>query len=115
MLGFVAENLPKTGAVGINLMGGAGMFAVSVYMMFMGRRYDEILAEKLPDGANLQEYTAAAPGSEMANALNAAKSTAGPDIIDTTMIIPAILIVAFGALYAYMRSRKSNQGFPAAS
>ncbi|HMP93876.1 MAG TPA: MFS transporter, partial [Phnomibacter sp.] len=28
MLGFVAENLPKTGAVGLNLMGGAGMFAV---------------------------------------------------------------------------------------
>ncbi|MFX9008211.1 hypothetical protein ABTN33_20295, partial [Acinetobacter baumannii] len=36
MLGFVSENLPKTGAVGINLMGGAGMFAVSIYMMFMG-------------------------------------------------------------------------------
>jgi MFS family permease len=30
MLGFVAEYLPKTGAVGLNLMGGAGMFAVSV-------------------------------------------------------------------------------------
>ena len=29
MLGFVSENLPQTGAVGINLMGGAGMFAVS--------------------------------------------------------------------------------------
>ncbi|RYZ24290.1 MAG: MFS transporter, partial [Chitinophagaceae bacterium] len=28
MIGFVSENLPKTGAVGLNLMGGAGMFAV---------------------------------------------------------------------------------------
>ncbi|MEQ1798208.1 MAG: MFS transporter, partial [Lacibacter sp.] len=36
MLGFVSENLPKTGAVGMNLMGGAGMFAVSLYMIFMG-------------------------------------------------------------------------------
>ena len=35
MIGFVAENLPNTGAVGLNLMGGAGMFAVSIYMMFM--------------------------------------------------------------------------------
>jgi MFS family permease len=115
MLGFVAENLPKTGAVGLNLMGGAGMFAVSLYMMLMGRRYDEILIEKLPPGANLQDYTAAAPGSEMANTLNAAKSTAGPDIINTTMIIPAILVLAFGALYFYMRNRKTSQGYPAAS
>jgi MFS family permease len=115
MLGFVAENLPKTGAVGINLMGGAGMFAVSLYMMFMGRRYDEILAEKLPPGATLQEYTAAAPGSEMANALNTAKSTAGPDIINTTMIIPAMLVVAFGALYFYMRNRKTGHGYTTAS
>ena len=30
------ENLPKTGAVGMNLLGGAGMFAVSIYMIFMG-------------------------------------------------------------------------------
>ena len=28
MLGFVSENLPKTGAVGMNLMGGAGMFEI---------------------------------------------------------------------------------------
>ncbi|KYP16084.1 MFS transporter, partial [Flavihumibacter sp. CACIAM 22H1] len=31
MLGFVAENIPKSGALGLNLMGGAGMFAVSIY------------------------------------------------------------------------------------
>ena len=30
MLGFVSENLPKTGAVGMNLMGGVGMFAVAI-------------------------------------------------------------------------------------
>ena len=53
MIGFVAENLPKTGAVGLNLMGGAGMFAVSVYMMFMGGFYDRIIANKLPAGADM--------------------------------------------------------------
>ena len=45
MLGFVSENLPKTGAVGMNLMGGAGMFAVSVYMIFMGGYYDRLVAQ----------------------------------------------------------------------
>lgn len=108
MIGFVAEYLPKTGAVGLNLMGGAGMFAVSIYMMLMGTRYDEILLEKLPAGADLNAYNAAAPGTEMAIALNAAKSAAGPDILNTTTIIPAVLIVAFTGLYFYMRNRKQT-------
>ena len=31
MLGFVSEYLPKTGALGLSLMGGAGMFSVSLF------------------------------------------------------------------------------------
>jgi hypothetical protein len=81
-------------------------------MIFMGSRYDSILLEKLPDGAQLDAYNAAAPDSEMANALNAAKSAAGPDILNTTMIIPAILTVAFAGLYFYMRGKKPS-GAPA--
>ena len=106
MIGFVAENLPKTGAVGLNLMGGAGMFAVSVYMMFMGGFYDRKLISKLPEGSSLKEYSEAAPGTEMADALSAAKTAAGPEIINATMTIPLILIVAFAGLYIYMRGRK---------
>lgn len=106
MLGFVSENLPKTGAVGINLMGGAGMFAVSVYTIFMGGHYDELLAKKLPEGASLAEYTAAPAGSEMANLLSEAKKAAGPEILDTTLVIPIMLTVAFAILFVYMRGRK---------
>src|ERR1700749_1431135 len=43
MLGFVNTNLPQTGALGLNLMGGAGMFAVSVFTLFMGGYYDGIV------------------------------------------------------------------------
>ncbi|MEI9955416.1 MAG: hypothetical protein WDM90_03695 [Ferruginibacter sp.] len=56
MLGFVSENLPNTGAVGINLMGGAGMFAVSLYMMVMGGVYDNKILAHLPPGADLKLY-----------------------------------------------------------
>jgi len=108
MIGFVAENLPKTGAVGLNLMGGVGMFAVSIYMTFMTKYYDQIVLQKLPAGASLSEYNSAAPGSEMASALTAAKTDAGPDIINATLIIPIILVVAFTGLYIYMRSRKKS-------
>ena len=106
MLGFVSENLPKTGAVGMNLMGGAGMFAVSVYMIFMGGYYDRLLAAKLPAGATVQSYSDPAATAEMASALNEAKKAAGPEIINATLIIPIVLIVAFAALFIYMRSRK---------
>jgi fucose permease len=109
MLGFVSENLPKTGAVGLNLMGGAGMFAVSVYMIFMGGHYDKLLAEKLPSGSDLKTYSDAAPGSEMASALAEAKKAAGPEILNTTLMIPIALIVAFAGLVIYMRGRKKAE------
>jgi len=106
MLGFVSENLPKTGAVGLNLMGGAGMFAVSVYMIIMGSHYDKLLGDKLPPGADFKAYSAAPSGSEMANALAEAKKAAGPEILNTTLMIPIALVVAFTGLVIYMRGRK---------
>ncbi|MEO6547367.1 MAG: MFS transporter [Ferruginibacter sp.] len=109
MIGFVSENLPKTGAVGMNLMGGAGMFAVSVYMIFMGSYYDKLVAAKLPSGASVQDYSTASASPAMVSALNEAKAAAGPAIINVTLIIPIFLIVAFAGLLIYMRSRKSEQ------
>ena len=96
MLGFVSENLPKTGAVGMNLMGGAGMFAVSVYTIFMGGYYDKLVADKMPAGVS----------SDMA--LNEAKKAAGPEVLNATLVIPVILIVAFTILLFYMRGKKNT-------
>ena len=103
MLGFVSENLPKTGAVGMNLMGGAGMFAVSVYTIFMGGYYDKLVANKMPAGDT----------SEMA--LNEAKKAAGPEVLNATLIIPIILIVAFTILLFYMRGKKNTNSSTAAA
>jgi hypothetical protein len=108
MLCFVSENLPKTGAVGMNFIGGAGMFAVSLYMIFMGGYYDRLVASKLPSGATVADYSAATATPEMANALNEAKKAAGPEIINVTLIIPIVLIAAFIALNFYMKGRKKN-------
>jgi MFS family permease len=105
MIGFVAENLPRTGAVGLNLMGGAGMFAVSIYMMFMGGYYDRFMIKSLPVGASLDAYRSAAPGTNMAKAFDNARSVAGPEVLNTTLIIPITLIIAFAGLVIYMRTR----------
>ncbi|PKQ43958.1 MFS transporter [Confluentibacter flavum] len=40
MLGFVAEYLPETGALGLSIMGGAGMFSVSLVLPIMGNLMD---------------------------------------------------------------------------
>jgi len=39
----------------------------------------------------------------MASALDSAKKAAGPEILNTTMLIPAVLILAFAGLFLYMR------------
>ena len=115
MLGFVSENMPKTGAVGMNLMGGAGMFAVSVYMIFMGGYYDRLLAGKLPAGADLQAYGGVNATPEMLTALTEAKKAAGPEIINVTLIIPIILAVVFTGLLFYMKSRKTTTSLATAN
>lgn len=101
MLGFVSENLPKTGAVGMNLIGGAGMFAVSVYTIFMGGYYDKLVA------ANLRA------GDTSDAAMNEAKKLAGPEVLNTTLIIPVVLIVAFAVLFLYMRGKKNTNSVTA--
>jgi MFS family permease len=108
MIGFVAENLPRTGAVGLNLMGGAGMFGVSIYMMFMGGFYDQLMIGKLPAGASLDVYRSAPAGTELARAYDAARSAAGPQVLMTTLIIPVVLILAFAVLVFYMRGKKKS-------
>ncbi|QLG45141.1 MFS transporter [Costertonia aggregata] len=40
MLGFVAEYLPQTGALGLSIMGGAGMLSVSIVLPLMGMLMD---------------------------------------------------------------------------
>jgi MFS family permease len=90
MLGFVSEYLPKTGAVGLNLMGGV---------------YDKHILDKLPAGADLKAYNAPEATAEMKAALGEANKAAGPEVINTTLIIPIVLIVAFAGLYLYMRNK----------
>jgi MFS family permease len=99
MLGFVSENIPKSGALGINLMGGAGMFAVSVWTVIMGKYYDNIVAAKM---------IGLPAGTDPAKALEQAKSLAGPDVLHFTLMIPLVLIVAFAGLVFYMRTQKKT-------
>jgi len=82
MIGFVATYLPATGAVGMAVIGAAGMFAVSIYMQFMGGFYDELMV-------GLSEVEA------------------GRKVIMTTLYIPVALIAIFAGIHLYIRRKHS--------
>jgi len=44
MLGYIAEYLPETRALGLSIMGGAGMFSVSLVLLIMGKLMDNVNA-----------------------------------------------------------------------
>jgi hypothetical protein len=47
--------------------------------------------------------------------VNEAKKAAGPEVLNATMVIPIILIVAFTLLLLYMRGRKNPNTSTAAA
>ncbi len=92
MIGFTGEYLPKTGALGMSLVGGAGMFSMSIWNPIIGGWLDKAETSALAGGAT---------GNE-ANIL------AGQAVLGTLTVFPMTLIVLFGLLYFYMRSRKTT-------
>ena len=92
MLGFVSEYLPKTGALGLSLMGGAGMFSVSLVLPVMGKWFD-----KAKDAA-------VAAGNDVSKA----EAVAGTDTLMKVAIMPAILLVIFTIIY-FVRKNKPAQ------
>lgn len=111
MIGFTAENIPKTGALGMSLVGGAGMFAMTIWNPVIGQWLDENrMAELGVSGesglAELEKFREAlAAGDVQSDAIELA---AGQATLGNLAIFPAILIVLFGGLYFYMRGRKQT-------
>lgn len=56
MLGFVSENIPESGALGLSIMGGLGMFSVSIVLPIMGDFLDHAST-----GADTLRYMAVLP------------------------------------------------------
>ena len=108
MLGFVAEYIPKSGALGLAVIGGAGMFATAIFQPIIGSVYDAQLIEALPAGADLAAYKAAAKDTAEALEFGKAQISAGPYILKTMAMLPIFLTIAFGGLY-FFRNRLSKE------
>ncbi len=89
MIGFIAEKVPLSGALGMSIVGGVGMFSTSIFQPIIGRWIDNSKAEQTAAGLT---------GDAM-------ELAAGQSTLSTMVIFPLILIVAFAGLYVYMRKR----------
>lgn len=91
MLGCVAEYTPKTGALGLSLIGGAGMFAVSMWNPVIGSWIDN---------ANVQAQSMNLSEAEV-------NIFAGQAVLQNLLMFPLVLIAAFAVLY-FIISRQSK-------
>ncbi|KPV93735.1 putative sialic acid transporter [Pseudoalteromonas sp. P1-9] len=90
MLGYVAEKLPQTGALGLSIMGGAGMFAVSTWNPIIGRWIE-------------------ASKQEVANFGEDKDLIAGQLVLSELSTFPLVLIVAFSSLWCFSAIRAKKQ------
>lgn len=92
MIGFVAERIPKSGALGMSIVGGMGMFSNSIFNPVIGRWIDTERAEKT---------TAGLTGNELELAV-------GQDVLLKMTAFPIVLVIAFTILLFWVRSRKGS-------
>jgi MFS family permease len=92
MIGFVAERIPKSGALGMSIVGGMGMFSNSIFSPVTGRWIDNERAEKTAAGLT---------GNELELAV-------GQDVLLKMTAFPIVLVVAFAILLFWVRSRKAS-------
>jgi MFS transporter, putative metabolite:H+ symporter len=92
MIGFVAEKIPLSGALGMSIVGGIGMFSTSIWQPFIGGWID-----------SATERSAALGLKDDALIL-----AAGQDTLRTMVAFPLILIVLFTILFIWVRKLKAN-------
>jgi hypothetical protein len=92
MIGFVNEYIPKSGALGMSIMGGAGMLSVSIVIPFMGKLYDSNKDQII------QGYKTG-PEVDMAALSDKANLLAGQQTLLMVAVLPVILALIFAVLY----------------
>lgn len=92
MIGFIGENCPKTGALGMSLIGGVGMFSVSMWSPVIGGWLESARADALANGLVGE----------------AAELAAGQSTLANISLFPIVLIVLFTGLLIYKRKFASK-------
>jgi MFS family permease len=92
MIGFIADKLPKSGAIGMSVVGAMGMFSTSIWQPIIGGWIDS-------DKADAQGKGLTGDALELA---------AGQATLGTMIMFPAILIGLFTVLAIWVKKNKTR-------
>jgi fucose permease len=98
MLATASERFPRGGALLMGLMGTAGTLSIRFVLPMMGSIYD---AKKIEVAGGEAAFNALQPGAELERVLGIAAQTS----FRAVAILPAVLLVVFGAIWLYDRRR----------
>lgn len=120
MLGVANERHPRTGALGLAMMGAAGMIAAGFAGPVMGRIYDQGIVAALPpelvadvttdgtfDAKKAEEVLKLRP--EQAEAISDAKAQGAARSFRVVAILPAVLVVIFALLFVAVKREGGYQ------
>ena len=99
MLGFVSENIPESGALGLAIMGGIGFLGGAIAQPVLGAIFDAQTAASVPAGQALEVLKNAAAGTQEAATFAQAQLAGGANTLKYVSIIPALLIIFFTFLH----------------
>lgn len=91
MIGFIADKIPASGALGMSIIGAVGMFSTSIFQPIIGRWIDSDKAAAAATGLT---------GDEL-------ELVAGQATLGTMVLFPGILIVLFTILFFWVKKGKS--------
>ena len=91
MIGFIADKIPASGALGMSIIGAVGMFSTSIFQPIIGRWIDSDKKAAAATGLT---------GDEL-------ELVAGQATLGTMVLFPGILIVLFTILFFWVKKGKS--------
>ena len=94
MVGAVAQRVPSSGALGMSIIGGVGMFSTAIFQPIIGAWIDD--AKKVATGAGLTG--------------NSMELAAGQATLQKMILFPGILIVLFVIFFIWQRGVKPAAG-----
>jgi fucose permease len=95
MLGFVSENIPASGALGLAIMGGIGHLGGAIAQPLMGAIFDAQTSLAVPAGQSVDILRSALAGTQEAAAWAAAQLSGGAHTLRYVASVPAVLIILF--------------------
>ncbi len=103
MLGFVSENIPQSGALGLAIMGGIGFLGGAIAQPVLGAIFDAQTISAIPAGQSVEILKTALYGTVEAATWASAQLQGGAHTLRYVAFVPAVLIVFFSFLHIWKR------------